>query len=93
MCYKQLANNKVRTDVPNSLLGAVSTVELQRRGGGRGWWKGQACQSGSWPLLRYPRTDGQSSRVGTHCAQGPRRKAGNPSRGLVTCVLSSVGLS
>lgn len=35
MCCKQLANNKVRINVPNSLLGEVRTVKLQRRGGGK----------------------------------------------------------
>lgn len=35
VCYKQLANNKVRINVPNSLPVEVRTVELQRRGGGR----------------------------------------------------------
>lgn len=35
MCYKQLENNKVRINVPSSLLGALRTVKLQR-GGGRG---------------------------------------------------------
>ena len=35
MCLKQLANNKVRINVPNSLGAEVRTVKLQRRGGGR----------------------------------------------------------
>lgn len=35
MCLKQLASNKVRINVPNSLGAEVRTVKLQRRGGGR----------------------------------------------------------
>lgn len=67
MCYRQLENNKVRINVPSSLLGAARTVKLQR-GGGRGCGGGRPARAASgWPLLRYLRTGGGWRAELTHC--------------------------
>lgn len=93
MCYKQLENNKVRINVPSSLLGALRTVKLQR-GGGRGCGGGVGlAEPHHQPLLTAERRSKQDSLTAVDTAKGPRSKAGSPSGGLVGCVLRSQGPS
>lgn len=51
MCYKQLANNKVRINVPNSLLGAVGTVKASEERGWKSLVEGAGLPEQRWPLL------------------------------------------
>lgn len=88
MCYKQLENNKVRINVPSSLLGALRTVKLQR-GGGRGCGGGVGLAE---PLTAETRSK-QDSLSAVDTAKGPRSTAGSPSGGLVGRVLRSQGPS
>lgn len=93
MCYKQLENNKVRINVPSSLLGALRTVKLQR-GGGRGCGGGGPGRDArSQPLLTAEKKSKLDSLTAVDTAKGPRSKAGSPSGGLVDCVLCSQGPS